>query len=111
MMMKDVGVRLTSSNLAFWSPVLNGRMKQCQKNLSWGENARVNINIRAAQMNRLIVEYKIKEWTECPQILHKNVKKNSKKKESVYLCETKSCNIAGELIVKDNKLGIYICSK
>ena len=61
-MMKDVGARQTSSNLVFWSPVvnLNGRMKQCQKNLSWGENARVNITIKAAQM-KLIVEYKIKE--------------------------------------------------
>lgn len=78
--MKDVGGRQTSSNLVFWSPVLNGRMKQCQKNLSWGESARVNMNIKAAEMNRLIVEYKTKEWTDCPQSLHKNVKMNSEKK-------------------------------
>ena len=107
MMMKDVGVRQTSSNLVFWSSVLNGRMKQCQKNLSWGENARANINIKAAQM-RLIVEYKIKEWTECLQSLYESVKTNSKKKKSIYPCKTKGCNIAGERIVEDNKLGIYM---
>jgi hypothetical protein len=69
--MRDIGVRQTSSSLVFWSPVLNGRMKQCQKNLSCGENARANINIRVAQMNRLIVD-KIQEWTECSQSLYHN---------------------------------------
>ena len=80
--MRDIGVRQTSSSLVFWSPVLNGRMKQCQKNLSCGENARANINIKVAQMNMLIVEYEIKEWTECSQSLHHNkyVKMGSKKK-------------------------------
>ena len=38
----------------------------------------MNINIKTAEMNRLIVEYKIKEWTECPQSLHKKVKTNFK---------------------------------
>ena len=92
-MMKDVGVRQTSSNLVFWSSVLNGRRKQCQKNLSWGENARVNINIKAAEMNRLIVEYKIKEWTECPQSLHKMSKRIQRRNNQSTLARRKAVTL------------------
>lgn len=70
-MMKGIDCgRQTSSNLVFWSSVLNGRMKQCQINLSCGENTRVD-SMKAAQINRLIVEYKIKELAEFSQSLQR----------------------------------------